>query len=623
MLETQTRTLFGEALCPPDDYRLDRVIGTTYTLDLAAMLIVPLAMTFSEHELSSRPDPLVLLESLRRNASQITVFCQEDRIAVPRVQQPLFAYLEQSVIPVRPPQKGSFHPKVWALRFTSDGRPVKYRLLVLSRNLTFDHSWDTVLSLDGEVMNRTNGYSSNRPLAKFLGVLPSMASAELIADRLESLALMTQELRKVRFTPPDGIQSLEFLPMTAGRGSNWPFDSVRVDRMLVISRFLAEGSLRRLSSRGRGNILVSDFNTLGEIRPDVLDGYERVAVLSDTAEFDLGKTEELKPAEDALVEEAPALSGLHAKVYVADSGNDGYIWTGSANATEAAFRSNVEFMVRLQGPKSRCGVNAVLGKEESPQSLSYLLRPYLAETFTPPDAIEKALDSKLEAARRSIADARLVLEVVEKAKDRYGLTLSLEAGSAFEFSSGVTGQCRPITVAGSWALVDSASGPETVLNFGNLTLQALTSFVAIDLSASAEGRSQRISFTLKLPLSGEPEDRAGRLLTAILSDKNGVQRYLLLLLSEVSSTPGEVAALARALGEGGWSGPESDIFSLPVFEMMLRALSSSPASLDRVADLITVLSETAEGRELLPAGLQDVWQPLWLVRQEMARGSQN
>ena len=353
------------------------------------------------------------------------------------------------------------------------------------------------------------------------------------------------------------------------------------------------------------------------------DGYERVAVLSDTAEFDLGKTEELKSAEDALEEETPALSGLHAKVYVADSGNDGYIWTGSANATEAAFRSNVEFMVRLQGPKSRCGVNAVLGKEENSQSLSYLLRPYSAETFTPPDAIEKALDSKLEAARRSIADARLVLEVVEKAKDRYGLTLSLEAGSAFEFSSGVTGQCRPITVAGSWPLVDSAAGPATVLNFGNLTLQALTSFVAIDLSASAEGRSQRISFTLKLPLIGEPEDRAGRLLTAILADKNRVQRYLLLLLSEAASTPGEVAALARTLGEGGWSGPESDFFSLPVFEMMLRALSSSPASLDRVADLITVLSETAEGRELLPAGLQDVWQPLWLVRQEMAHGSQN
>ena len=103
MLETQTRTLFGEALRPPDDYRLDRVIGTTYTLDLAAMLIVPLAMTFSEHDLSSQPDPLVLLESLRRNASQITVFCQEDRIAVPRVQQPLFAYLEQSLreLPIR------------------------------------------------------------------------------------------------------------------------------------------------------------------------------------------------------------------------------------------------------------------------------------------------------------------------------------------------------------------------------------------------------------------------------------------------------------------------------------------------------------------------------------------
>jgi hypothetical protein len=105
VLETQTRTLFGEALLPPENYRLDRVVGTTYTLDLAAMLIVPLAMTFSERNPAAKPDPLALLEALRRNASRITVYCKEDRIAVPRTHQPLFAYLEPSVIPVRPPSR--------------------------------------------------------------------------------------------------------------------------------------------------------------------------------------------------------------------------------------------------------------------------------------------------------------------------------------------------------------------------------------------------------------------------------------------------------------------------------------------------------------------------------------
>ena len=623
MLETQSRTLLGEALLPPEDYRLDCVVGTTYTLDLAAMLIVPLAMTFSEHDPTAKPDPLALLESVRRNSSRITVFCQKDRIAVPRAQQPLFAYLEQSVLPVRPPEQGSFHPKVWALRFASGGRPAKYRLLVLSRNLTFDHSWDTMLALEGVVMNRTNGYSSNRPLAEFFSALPGMASTPLSADRVESLELMTQELRKVRFNPPEGVQSLEFLPMMPRRQSNWPFESVRVDRMLVISRFLSDGCLDRLSSRGRANILVSDFSTLAEISPGALAGYQRVAVLSDAAEPDPGTEEELEAAEDAPAAESPSLSGLHAKVYVADSGADGYIWTGSANATEAAFRSNVEFMVRLAGSKSRCGVEAVLGKEESPQSLAYLLRPYTAESVSPPDAVEKALESQLEATRRSIADASLVLEATELAKDSYRLALNLGAGSSFHLPAGVTAQCRPITVAGSWPVLDSASGPLTVLKFENLTLQALTSFLAIELTASAEGRSLQTRFTLKLPLSGAPDDRAERLLTAILADKDAVQRYLLLLLSEAASTPGEVASLARALGEGGWSGSESDFLSLPLFEMMLRALRSSPESLDRVAELTTALSKTAEGRQLLPAGFQEVWQPLWLVRQEMVDASQS
>jgi hypothetical protein len=623
VLETQTRTLFGEALHPPEDYRLDRVVGTTYTLDLAAMLIVPLAMTFSERDPTAKPDPLALLESVRRQASCITVFCQEDRIAVPRAQQPLFAYLEQCVLPVRPPDQGSFHPKVWVLRFTAAGRPVKYRLLVLSRNLTFDHSWDTVLVLEGEVMNRTNGYSSNRPLAEFFAALPGMAPTRPSADRVETLELMSQELRKVRFTPPDGVQSLEFLPMMPRRQSNWPFESVRVDRMLVISRFLSDGCLARLSSRGRGNILVSDFSTLAEIRREALAGYQHVAVLSDAAEPDPGTEEQLEATEDAPAEEAPSLSGLHAKVYVADSGGDGYVWTGSANATEAAFRNNVEFMVRLAGSKSRCGVEAVLGKEESPQSLAYLLRPYLADSVSLPDAVEKALEAQLEAARRSIADAGLELEATELAKDRYRVALNLVAGSSFQLPAGVKGQCRPITLAGSLPVASSATGPATILEFDNLTLQALTTFIAFDLTAAAEGRSLRTSFTLKLPLSGTPDDRAERLLTAILADKDSVQRYLLLLLSEAASTPGEVASLARALGEGGWSGSESDFLSLPVFEMMLRALRSSPESLDRVAELITALSGTIEGRALLPTGFQDVWQPLWLVRQEVADAAQS
>jgi HKD family nuclease len=51
------------------------------------------------------------------------------------------------------------------------------------------------------------------------------------------------------------------------------------------------------------------------------------------------------------------LNDLHAKLYVADAGSEGRIWTGSANATDAAFSKNVEFLVELRGKKKYCSID--------------------------------------------------------------------------------------------------------------------------------------------------------------------------------------------------------------------------------------------------------------------------
>ena len=51
----------------------------------------------------------------------------------------------------------------------------------------------------------------------------------------------------------------------------------------------------------------------------------------------------------------PPARDLHAKLYVADDGWNAHLWTGSANATDAAFgeNENVEFLVQLTGKKAR------------------------------------------------------------------------------------------------------------------------------------------------------------------------------------------------------------------------------------------------------------------------------
>ena len=203
MLGTRERTLLLENLRPPTGYHLRRAVGTSYTLDLIALLTAPLAFTFFDaHDKDGAPvaDPVALLEALRRHAEKVTLFCQAGAIVLPRPEQALLAYLEGSVINVQPQQEGGiFHPKVWVLNFESDGKPPIYRVLCLSRNLTFARAWDTCLCLEGRLARRRRGFWRNKPFADLLLALPGLATRPISAELREDLVRMAYEVRRVDF----------------------------------------------------------------------------------------------------------------------------------------------------------------------------------------------------------------------------------------------------------------------------------------------------------------------------------------------------------------------------------------------------------------------------------------
>jgi len=65
-------------------------------------------------------------------------------------QSPLVALIEVTVVGIEPPDGGSFHPKIWFLRFEpmeDTSKPIRQRLIIMSRNLTRDRSWDAGLVL--------------------------------------------------------------------------------------------------------------------------------------------------------------------------------------------------------------------------------------------------------------------------------------------------------------------------------------------------------------------------------------------------------------------------------------------------------------------------------------------
>jgi hypothetical protein len=248
MLEPGNRLLYLEELRPPEGYQLDRAIATTFSLDLLSLLMAPLSMVLYESQSREEllKNPIAALEAIKRSAGRIGVFCQKGRIYVPKQQQPLFHSLEHTVVQVTSPDEGGvFHPKVWLMRFSADGAPTIYRFLCLSRNLTFDRSWDTALVLEGELIDRKRAYSRNHPLGDFIEALPTLADQDVPEEIRDHVDIMSEEVRRVQFKVESPFidegdqQSLFFAPIGLERYKRAP-KLLPARSTLIISPFLKE-----------------------------------------------------------------------------------------------------------------------------------------------------------------------------------------------------------------------------------------------------------------------------------------------------------------------------------------------------------------------------------------------
>lgn len=618
MLDPQSRRHLLESLRPPLGYDLDCAVGTSFSLDLLALLMAPLAFTVFEHEsdgVNSVADPLALLETLRRYANRVTIFCQAGRITVPRMSRSnplLYGYLERSIIEVSPKNKsGVFHPKVWALRFVSPDGPVRYRLLCLSRNLTFDRSWDTALVLEGVLAARKNAFSANKPLGDFFAALPGLAIRDVPKMAQKAVSTVEHELRRVIFESPEGFEpEITFLPVGIRGASIKPFDT-RIDRMLVVSPFVRDrngdedGFLSRITSTGKGHILVSRNEELDGLRQETLERFERVYVL-DSAVDEAGDDEAA----------TVSLSGLHAKLYVADAGWNATVWTGSANATDAAFSANVEFLVRLSGKKSGCGIQSVLGAAGEQEGFLKLLREYRRpEEVTPVDPRLKRLEKLVDGTRRQLFELGLKATVELLEDGRFNLTLTHSSRETFRTASEITVTCRPITLNEGHAV--RLASPYFPAVFSPMSFEALTSFFAFNVAAIDGDFHSAAEFVLNLPLVGVPADREDRILRTLLATRGDVLRFMLMLLAEGGSDAYQSILLGAKLLEGTGGTPGTT--AIPLFETLVRALAKDPAKLDRLARLVEDLQRTPEGRDLLPEGFEAIWKPLWKVRERRRR----
>ena len=607
MLDPHDRRLLLDALRPPDDFTLDFAVGTTFSLDLLALLTAPLGFTRFELQETDGTnivdaDAHLVLRTLREYADKISIFCQAGRIAVPPGHRPLLSMLERMVIQVVPPTpKRVFHPKVWALRFSGPEGAVSYRLLVLSRNLTFAKSWDTALILDGVLQDRANNISANRPLGEFFGALPAMTRPRLSDIAAARVDQLQEESRKVKFDCPADITELSFHPLGIPGVRDRTFES-GVRRLLIISPFLSAAKLAELTERGRGDVLVSRLDSLEKLSARDLSNFSKVYALNPSAAA--GAEEDAATERDPLTESA----GLHAKCYVADDGYSAHIWTGSANATNAAFGGNVELLVRLTGSKSRFGIDALLSPLDQDVGFANLLTPYRPASEVELDPIDEQLDELLEQARSAIAQSPWIASVMSREGGSHSLQLGGYDGSPDELDDV---SVYPITLGKNRELDASEAG----LIWEDVSTEGITSFFAFEVTRRVSKRSRSCRFVLNVTLEGAPANRNEVLLRSMLRDRGQLIRFLLLLLGDTGDDP---AAWRQALDSGLAASAGLQVMEAQaLLEPLLRALERDPSRLDHVDRLLRDLGVGSTEDGAVPDGLSEIFGPIWEARKRI------
>lgn len=610
MLEPERRQLLLEALRPPAGFAFDAAVGTTFTLDLVALLVTPIAFAMFDVEADdgrALANPIAVLEAVRRHAGRVTVFAQAGEIKVPPAFRGAYAYLERSVVAVQPPRPGGiFHPKVWCIRYRSVDGESAYRFLCLSRNLTLDRAWDTVLRLDGRPAKTPTALS--KPLGEFVRSLPRLAVRPISPERQAQVKSIADEISTCSWEPlPDGLELKSFVPMGHDGKDSWPFppDSWR---RLIVAPFVKEDFLERFTKKGRRDYLVSRESTIEQLGKPPLAHLGRVCVIRPEADPEPaaidGAADPGAGGQPAEVE-SPELRGLHAKLFVMNDAYRAKIWTGSANATIQAFTRNVEFLVRLEGTNRLHSPEALTASEGPAVGFGKLLMDY-----TPPDE-PKAPDPKeeatfaLDAVARELGGIKYEARAETLDKDRWRLTLS--AHSPLPKSAAQTKlRVRPVSL-GAGAAVEPKSTKSGFEAQWVVSFAGLTEFFAIDLESGSGPDAAQVAFLVTAPLTGAPADRLERILASEIKNRSALLRLLLLLLGNLDAAFGDLVDIVSGEPTGGMWGQVNVLGSEALLEPLMRTLARDPNRLDDIERLVTELSKTDEGRDLLPPGWMSLW----------------
>ena len=595
MLTPDARTPVVTLLTPPPGFTLDRAVITTYTVDLEALLVLPIAQLAGPDVDVAQllGDPARIVEAVRSVRHQLAVFYHADAIRPPRAGRTLFGLLEDCLHPTLPPlrkgERGVFHPKAWVLRFQAEDAVV-LRVAVLSRNLTFDRSWDVLFASEGSPHGR-RGRRQSAGLGELLEALPAL-SPTLEPTWREAIEALAQEVRRTAFPDPFDGGTASFHALGLGRRPLWwapPLpEGDNVHRVLAVSPFLKGGAIQALRERSAGSLRLLSREAELQRELGSLDGAE-CWVLADGAH---------DPDEDG----ESQLAGLHAKVLLFEHARSSATWfLGSANLTDAAWsQRNVELMVELQTYFGRRKSDGSVGGNGIEPFLS-AMQPVLQRYHPTEEAAAEESEGEAEEVRRLLRAARQAIGAAEwrlvcrRVEGGYQMMLEGEAA------------LPPNVAVSYWPVsLDQSEARPLTERVWTLAPESLTALLGFEIRAPAATGVDPIRLALKVPAEGLPRDRDAHILKSAIGNRSSFFRYLRALLAEVDGVGWSPPPPGGGGGNGDTRSARS-VFTSGMFEDLLRAAVRAPARLEPVRRLIRDLQESGDPDGILPADFVALW----------------
>ncbi|GGF99316.1 hypothetical protein GCM10007304_11460 [Rhodococcoides trifolii] len=577
MLPPDSRTTLLKRLQPPAGYFVSQVVGTTFTLDLDSAMLPSLAL--SRSAAADSADRLETIAAVQASIGEINIFHQSGLIKVPPNRSRLHTLMEPALHAVRPSGSFVFHPKIWLARYENfDTADVKLRLIVLSRNLTRDRSWDVALTLDGQIESTRR--PQNKPLVDFLRYLPTTVTPTLSADRGANIDALAEEVHRTLWEPPPGSKDLTFHIFGVPKIPRPKIDFSGYKHLLV-SPFLTDDGFETIADDAKGSLtVVSRQEALDGLSKENADWIDDAYVLSPTAGI---------PADEEESTGGPVLSGLHAKLYCVERAKLAHLFIGSANATRNGLGGNVEILVELTGSVSAFGVDTFLGKD----GFTSILQPTTIEQAGAKDEdTQVALDGFL----RRIASLPMRSEL-SQSDETYRLHLTSD--DSIPATPGVSLTVSLLTDKSTTTSVPS--GASVDVTFGGLALSDVTAFVVLTASNN-DGQSSSAVF--KCELINDIPARMHSIITREINSPDAFRRFLSLLLA--FGAPAESDGDPEDGGSDGHAG-RWDALESGLFEQLLRAASHSPETLDQLSGVVTSIIENDDPHGVLPEGFRDLW----------------